>query len=203
MIHNMTGGGSGKLYAAISVTYPEGSVCTCSDGVKTLTAKNTSGLYLFSIPYAGTWTVTATDGTDTASQTVEITTEGQSVSVELSYNLVLYSAANGLASGFNITGITIRPGIDMSKYSTCKVTGKKVSGSTCYFGFVKTSDLVNFVVESEFTSTSIATKTLNLQNISSRCYFSAGEIEMALENGYLAFGDADWEGHITSIILYP
>lgn len=92
MIHNMVGGGgAGKLFAAIQVTYPEGSFCTCSDGVKTLTAKTTSGLWLFSIPYAGTWTVASTNGSETKSETVEIITEGQSVSVELSYTYWLYN----------------------------------------------------------------------------------------------------------------
>ena len=108
MIINMTGsGGSGKLFAAISVTYPEGSVCTCSDGVKTLTAKNTSGLYLFSIPYAATWIVTATDGTETATKTVEIISEGQSISIELTYGMWLYKTGDqyvSLTGGWSASG---------------------------------------------------------------------------------------------------
>lgn len=83
-------GGSGKLFAVIAVTYPEGSVCTCSNGLKTLRAKDAGGSFIFAIPEAGTWTVTCTDGTNTKSESVEITTEGQSVSVELSYGLWLY-----------------------------------------------------------------------------------------------------------------
>lgn len=84
------GGGISKAYAVIGVTYPAGSTCTCTDGAKTLTLKNTSGQGLFIIPYAATWTVTATDGTNTKSESVEITSEGQSVSVTLSYALVLF-----------------------------------------------------------------------------------------------------------------
>lgn len=91
LVFNMAGGGSSvEPFAAISVTYPAGSACTCTDGTTTYTAPNTNGATLFIIPYAATWTVTATDGTETTSQTVEITTEGQSVSVELSYVLWLY-----------------------------------------------------------------------------------------------------------------
>ena len=78
------------LYAAIGVTYPSGSVCTCTNGTLTLTAKDTSGKAIFVIPSAGTWTVTATDGTNTRSESVEITTEGQIVSVTLSYELLLF-----------------------------------------------------------------------------------------------------------------
>jgi hypothetical protein len=56
------GGSSAKVYAVIGVTYPTGSTCTCTDGVKTLTAKDTTGKALFVIPSAGTWTVTAVSG---------------------------------------------------------------------------------------------------------------------------------------------
>lgn len=84
------GGGTSKAYAVIGVTYPTGSTCTCTDGAKTLKLKDTSGQGLFLIPYAATWTVTATDGTNTKSQSVEITTEGQSVSVTLNYQLILF-----------------------------------------------------------------------------------------------------------------
>ena len=93
------GGGTSKAYAAIGVTYPAGSTCTCTDGAKTLTLKNTSGQGLFIIPYAGTWTVTTTDGTNTKSESVEITTEGQIVSITLSYGLFLFD-------GGDKTGVT-------------------------------------------------------------------------------------------------
>ena len=79
-----------KAFAIISVTYPAGSVCTCTDGMKTLTLKDTSGLGIFLIPYAATWTVSCTDGTDTASKAVSITTDGQSKSITLTYSLVLF-----------------------------------------------------------------------------------------------------------------
>lgn len=83
-------GGSGKLFAAIGVTYPAGSVCTCTKGSKTLKAKDTSGQWAFPVPEAGTWTVTATDGTSSKSKTVEITAEGQCVNVQLSYGLPIF-----------------------------------------------------------------------------------------------------------------
>lgn len=86
-------GGGAKAFAVIGVTYPAGSVCTCSDGAKTLSLKDTGGQGFFLIPYAATWTVTATDGTNTKSESVEITSEGQSVSVALSYQLILFDGA--------------------------------------------------------------------------------------------------------------
>lgn len=77
-----------RLRSVISVTYPEGSVCTCSNGTKTLKARDTSGKALFNVS-TGTWTVTATDGNKTKDATVDITTDGQSKSVTLGYELVL------------------------------------------------------------------------------------------------------------------
>lgn len=93
MIHNMVGGGSGKLFAVVAVTYPEGSVCTCVSGTKTLKARDTSGKALFNVT-VGEWTVSCTDGTDTASMTVSITYEGQAESVELNYNFYLYKSGD-------------------------------------------------------------------------------------------------------------
>lgn len=88
LVLNMVGGGGGgDTYAFVVAAYPAGSTCTCVKGGKTLTAKDTSGTWAFQIPEAGTWTVTSTDGTDTASTTVTISTEGQSESVELAYNI--------------------------------------------------------------------------------------------------------------------
>lgn len=83
------GAGTGA-FAVIAVIYPAGSIVTVTDGNITYSAPNTSGTALFIIPYAATWTVTATDGTDTASETVGITTEGQIMSVELLYKKFLF-----------------------------------------------------------------------------------------------------------------
>jgi hypothetical protein len=76
--------------ATINITYPAGSTCTCSDGTTTLSAPDTSGTWACIVPNAGTWTLSCTDGTDSTSEAVTITTDGQSVSVALSYFLWLY-----------------------------------------------------------------------------------------------------------------
>jgi len=85
------GGGSGSsdIYAAISVIYPEGSTCTATNGTSTLTASDTSGEYIFGIPEPAstpeTWTVSCTDGTNTATKTVSITAHGQVETITLNY----------------------------------------------------------------------------------------------------------------------
>lgn len=91
----ITGGGT-KLFAAIGVKYSAGLTLTCTNGTKTFKAKTTSGQWVFAIPETGTWIVTATDPADptkTKSETVEITTEGQNVNVDLA-ELVLFDFGN-------------------------------------------------------------------------------------------------------------
>lgn len=91
------GGSSAKVYAVIGVTYPTGSTCTCTDGVKTLTAKDTSGKAIFVIPSAGTWAVKAVSGSKSTSKTVSITAEGQVETVTLTFETILFD--NGLVDG--------------------------------------------------------------------------------------------------------
>lgn len=76
--------------ATINVTYPAGSTCTATDGVTTLQAPDTTGTWACIVPNAGTWTVSCTDGTKTQSSTVSISTDGESKSVTLAYELYLY-----------------------------------------------------------------------------------------------------------------
>ena len=66
-----------KLKSALGVQSPtisvialEGTSLTCSDGTTTLTG---TGSQEFSLPNTGTWTVTATYGSKTSSQVVEVT----------------------------------------------------------------------------------------------------------------------------------
>ena len=86
--------GGVRLFSVISVTYPAGSVCTCPEGTKTYKAKNTSGLALFAVPEVGDWIVSCTDGTQTASKTVTVSAEGEAMSVELAYELLLFFNGN-------------------------------------------------------------------------------------------------------------
>ena len=68
--------------ATINVTYPEGSTCTATDGVTTLTAPDTSGTWDCVVPNAGTWTVTVVD--KQWDENVVLTNDGQSVGVNMS-----------------------------------------------------------------------------------------------------------------------
>ena len=97
--------GIGKIYAVIGVTYPSGSTCTCTNGSKTLTAKNTSGKAIFVIPSAGTWTVKAVSGSKSTSKAVSITAEGQVETVELMFETILFDGGDntGVTGGWTYT----------------------------------------------------------------------------------------------------
>ena len=97
--------GVAEPFAFISVTYPEGSVCTCTDGVETLTAKNTDGTYVFCVPYAATWTVTATEGDNSKYESVEIITEGQFKIINLFYFEYIINKGK-LQEGYDFTKLT-------------------------------------------------------------------------------------------------
>lgn len=87
--------------ATINITYPAGSTCTCSDGTTTLAAPDTSGTWACIVPNAGTWTAAATDGVENTSESVSITTDGQTVAVELSYYTYLFKPNTDTT---NVTG---------------------------------------------------------------------------------------------------
>lgn len=121
MIYVLSGGT--KLFAAIGVTYPEGSTCTCTNGTKTLKAKNTSGQWVFAIPEAGTWTVVA----GSKSKKVSINTEGQCEIVNLA-ETVLWEA--GTEYNTNITG-----GFEVGNASYTTVGNTiTITGNRTYFG---------------------------------------------------------------------
>ena len=143
--------GGGTPYAAIGVTYPSGSVCTCTSGTLTLTAKDTSGKVLFVIPYAGTWTVKAVKGSKSTSKAVSITAEGQIETVVLRFDYIIFSNETGLnpiysdggggapveigtdssgkktltfANGGGYGRMSyLKPAIDLTNYTTLKISG--------------------------------------------------------------------------------
>ena len=123
------GGSSAKVYAVIGVTYPTGSTCTCTDGVKTLTAKDPTGRALFVIPYAGTWTVKAVSGSKSKSKAVSITAEGQVEVVTLIFETVLWEA--GFDQNASLTGGFAA---NDTNYVTIGDSTVTIIGNRTYFG---------------------------------------------------------------------
>ena len=92
--------------ATINITYPAGSTCTCSDGITTLSAPDTSGTWTCIVPNAGTWTVSSTDGDKSKSADVVITADGQIESITLQYVTYLFKDGetyNSLTGGWEGT----------------------------------------------------------------------------------------------------
>lgn len=131
LVFNMVGDGGaagGAELPAIYATYPAGSVCTCSNGVKTFTAKDTTGFWLFAGLEVGTWTVTTTDPTgesNPVSQAVELSADNPLVNVELSYVLWLYKNGNeyiDVTGGWQARALAINSNFSGSGNSTVKPT---------------------------------------------------------------------------------
>jgi hypothetical protein len=120
------------VYAVIGVTYPSGSVCTCSNGSVTLTAKDTTGKAIFVIPSAGTWTVTAVSGSKSTSKAVSITAEGQVETVELTYGLYIFKNGSGLTSGYSIKSNSMISAPTVSS-DTISWSGNSDSGGVAFY----------------------------------------------------------------------
>lgn len=92
---NVGGGGALNAYAYIGVTYPDGSICTATNGTITLTAIGTSGQYVFGIPepltVPETWTVTCTNGVRSSLAEVSIASEYQVLVIRLNYGRLPYT----------------------------------------------------------------------------------------------------------------
>lgn len=123
------GGSNAKVYAVIGVTYPSGSTCTCTDGAKTLTAKDTTGRALFVIPYAGTWTVKAVSGSKSKSKAVSITAEGQVEVVTLIFETILWEAGSD-----QNTSLTGGFAANDTNYVTVGDSTVTITGNRTYFG---------------------------------------------------------------------
>ena len=123
------GGGGSKVVASIVVTYPAGSTLTCTLGSKVLTAKDTSGKWVFGLPSIGDWVIKATSGSKSKSKTVSITAEGQVETVTLMFEAILWEA--GADQNTSITGGFAANNTNYVKIGNSTVT---ITGECTYFG---------------------------------------------------------------------
>lgn len=191
-ILGVSGTASGDAYAVIAVTYPAGSVCTCSDGTKTLKLKDTSGQGFFLIPYAAAWTVTATDGTNTKAQSVEITSEGQSESVTLSYELDIF--ANGVLDN-SITG-----GFENSSRLSIVDNNLKV----LYGVAVGVADTMDVTTKNSIDVSAYNNVKLDVVSTSSSGPFAAGqEISLQIIRNNNVLGQISLKGYKNQTAIMP
>ena len=194
-------------YAIISVTYPEGSVCTCSNGSVTLTAKDVSGKAMFVIPSAGTWTVKAVSDSDNVSKAVSITAEGQIETMLLAFAITIFSEQNGFESRYTLisNGKSVIPAVDVTAFNKLSFYGRSVyaasAGNSTPWGLSKTVDgSLDAVVR---LSESAATlKTIDVSALSGLYYLvCAANPEVKTENGkyFISAGDSSARGRVWDI----
>lgn len=117
------GGGSvsDELVPRITVTAPTGSTVTVTKGDVTLTATEKSGVWVFDLPEFGTWVVTATNGTKTATETIVM---DSARAVSLSYFSATIAATYPAGSTCTCSnGTTTLTAPDTSGRCTFIVTG--------------------------------------------------------------------------------
>ncbi len=138
------GGGAGSVAAGacamIGVRFPAGSTCLCEKGTERLTAENAPGLAAFSLPSAGTWTLTIRSGEQEKSRSVTVAAgEFRVIGMDFTGRLELLSPQNGLADGCSVrgenagvtdrrivetgSGFWISPAVDLSAYTMLTVKG--------------------------------------------------------------------------------
>ena len=123
---------SGTSFSAtINITYPAGSTCTVSNYKKTWTAPNTSGSWTFKANEVGHYTVKAVSGNKSREKEVIITAEGQSKTITIVYETVLFDATDNTS----ITGGWQQKNY-VSGYGTGSISNGliQVVGSTAYGG---------------------------------------------------------------------
>ena len=196
---------SGTSFSAtISITYPAGSTCTVSNYKKTWTAPNTSGSWTFKANEVGVYTVKAVSGSNSEEKEVLITTDRQSVSVELSYGIFLFKSGEGstvefktaheanssvmitsdaittnFTSDINYQITCITPKIDLTEFSRLSVIANctEVGSSTDYQGILGV-----------FAGTATAANLVSAKNsdakVIAKTYFTVknGEFDLDITN---------------------
>lgn len=134
--------------ATINITYPAGSTCTCTNGSTALTAPDTSGTWVCTVPNAGTWTVSSTDGDKSKSADVVITTDGQTESVTLLYITYLFKDGetyDSLTGGWQGTVNAEKQALQLSAAAgkTAAAYTKSKVNITGYSTMLVTTDVAN------------------------------------------------------------
>ena len=97
--------------AMIIVTYQPGRSCTCTNGTRTYTAKDTSGSFTFKVAKKGVWTIS--DGIETT--TVTVTESGRVFNVNLKRIFVMGEGASITGGGTyqHLSGNTFSWGVQL------------------------------------------------------------------------------------------
>lgn len=130
--------GDAPFKAFIKVTYKTGT-CTCTNGKKTYTHSG-GGTATFEVNAKGSWTVKATYGSVSASQSVTISSRNETKSVTLVYKLDLYNAGNQCTSvtgGWVTKGDANLEASKMNAWSSWQTSGFTTNNTLSFTGFSK------------------------------------------------------------------
>ena len=183
------GKGGESAFAYIVTNFPTTATsCTCSNDGTVLEADAEGlvrGQFVFEVPAAGAWTVTISNGTDTKSENVNITTKGSIENVVLKFNLYIlingssdyeFSGYQGRAVSFTdgeivttSTGSQTSPfcfktGINIDEWSTLVFKVKNTDLSTQYtfaFGVKNTADMTTYYAQRNYDAETILTEISN------------------------------------------
>lgn len=178
-----------SLFAAtINITYPKGYTCTAKNGTTTLTAPDTSGTWKCVVPNAGTWTLTAKDGSYSVSKSASITKNNQNTSVTIVAELVIFrngAFQNGFSNNkidsshaaFSLEGgnlvvkcggvswainysLCVKPNVNITPYNTLKFVAATGCGGY-YMGVGDSSTDTNYTANFS-SNTGYGKKTFNI-----------------------------------------
>ena len=242
MIFNMVGGGGGSLKntdAVLIVSVPTGSTVTATKGGVTITptiwvqnADNTLDSAIFSIPSstfdANAWTVTATLGADSASDTIVINSN-EEFEMELSYGFFLYnkgtietSVSGGLSNAYSSGASPTRTA--ESTYYYVQGVGSGGMGSNGTVATINAINLTNYsslvgkLYDITINSCSIAigatsSRSSSVSNFTAKATASVNgsetltvDISGLTGNYYIAFGGGGgasktWEFKLSELVL--
>ena len=176
-----------RLRSVIAVTYPAGSICTCTNGTRTLKARDTSGYALFNVT-VGEWTVSCTDGSRTASKAVSITTDGQSESVTLSYSLLLYSPTGDWKSYVGGYASNNQASVSESNNQLVFLLKQNPYGANAVYDILAyTNDPVDLT---EYTTATIALSTTHVNGYVSSLYIGFSTSQTGNLTATYSLGDS-------------
>ena len=136
--------------ATIIVTYPVGSICTCSKGDEVLTAGSTVGTKTFTVKSAGDWTISINDSSIQQSRTkvVSITKTGQRETISIDYDIWI------IKDGVEVIPTTLYGSVTKSTTDGYVVFKGKEAGYHGAYAEVNLPKLMTLVIQGDFETSS-------------------------------------------------
>lgn len=149
------------FHADITVTYPTDGTCTCSkSGTTTLYA--TGSPYTFTVHESGTYTITATANGETYTDTVEVTTSGQTESLTIPEGSTV-TPTDSVATLLSCAGI-----VDTSITTISEL----LADTTTLSAVINSNNAIDYLVRSTTFSTDITADSTAMSYIGLNNYAS-------------------------------